>query len=675
MYINHMATLLQSTLDNKLLVRDEWLDTNGLGSYSSSSIENCNTRRYHGLLVCRQPGFEHRFVLLSKFDETVFIGDEEFYLSKNYFSPGVVVPDQEKLLNLEFNQELNPKWIFRNHNSQITKELLMVYGQDITLIKYTYENLSRDRDLNLIYLNLRPFLAFRNFNHLSKENETFNFDYSSEEKTISYKPYSSLSELKISLSEDFKVEEFSCWYENFLYPEELERGYDYEEDLACPGVISLKLESKKSIYIAVHNSGELKKSLKSLWSEEFSRRAKLIKSNNLKNTDMLSQLTYSANQFLIKSKNDTYSIIAGYHWFGEWGRDTMISLPGILLETSLEKEFTKVFKRFLDFKQDGLIPNMIGDDVEHSAYNSVDASLWLFWALQQFYYKKKCSLSLIKKEFWEDLKDIINAYVEGRSTHLKFNDLGLIESGTEQDSLTWMDARVNGLAVTPRRGMLVEINALWFNALSFVEELATEFKDPFKDKVSDLKDKVKANYMKVFWLEEKGYLADYVLPTYVNGSHNPTLIPNKQLRPNQLLAISLEYSPLGKFEQVSLVRIVEEELLTPFGLRTLNKADSQYKGHYEGDVNLRDAAYHNGTVWTWLLGPFFDALLKTTDNLDATKKRIRTMINYFDSHLKHGGYYSVSEIFDGDEPHAPRGCIAQAWSVAELRRILLQVDR
>jgi predicted glycogen debranching enzyme len=670
-----MATLLQSTLDNKLLARDEWLDTNGLGSYSSSSIENCNTRRYHGLLVCRQAGFEHRFVLLSKFDETVFIGDEEFYLSKNYFSPGVVVPDKEKLLNSEFNQELNPKWVFQNHNSQITKEVLMVYGQDITLIKYTYENLSKDRALNLIHLNLRPFLAFRNFNHLSKENDSFNFDYVREDKTISYKPYPSLSDLKVSLSEDFKVEEFSCWYEKFLYLEELERGYDYEEDLACPGVISLKLESKKSVYVAVHNSGELKKSLKFLWSEEFSRRAKLIKSNNLKNADMLSQLTYAANQFLIKSKNDTYSIIAGYHWFGEWGRDTMISLPGILLETSLEKEFIKVFKRFLDFKQDGLIPNMIGDDVEHSAYNSVDASLWLFWALQQFYYKKKCSLSLIKKEFWEDLKDIINAYQEGRSAHIKFNDLGLIESGTEQDSLTWMDARVNGLAVTPRRGMLVEINALWFNALSFVEELAIEFKDPFKDKVSDLKDKVKANYTKVFWLEEKGYLADYVLPTYVNGSQNPTLIPNKQLRPNQLLAISLEYSPISKFEQVSLVRIVEEELLTPFGLRTLNKADSQYKGHCEGDVNIRDAAYHNGTVWTWLLGPFFDALLKTTDNLDATKKRIRTMINYFDSHLKHGGYYSVSEIFDADEPHAPRGCIAQAWSVAELRRILLQVDR
>ena len=675
MYINHMATLLQSTLDNKLLARDEWLDTNGLGSYSSSSIENCNTRRYHGLLVCRQAGFEHRFVLLSKFDETVFIGDEEFYLSKNYFSPGVVVPDKEKLLNSEFNQELNPKWVFQNHNSQITKEVLMVYGQDITLIKYTYENLSKDRTLNLIHLNLRPFLAFRNFNHLSKENDSLNFSYTRLDKTVSYKPYPTLSELNLSFSEDFKVEEFSCWYEKFLYLEELERGYDYEEDLACPGVISLKLESKKSVYVAVHNSGELKKSLKSLWSEEFSRRAKLIKSNNLKNADMLSQLTYAANQFLIKSKNDTYSIIAGYHWFGEWGRDTMISLPGILLETSLEKEFIKVFKRFLDFKQDGLIPNMIGDDVEHSAYNSVDASLWLFWALQQFYYKKKCSLSLIKKEFWEDLKDIINAYQEGRSAHIKFNDLGLIESGTEQDSLTWMDARVNGLAVTPRRGMLVEINALWFNALSFVEELAIEFKDPFKDKVSDLKDKVKANYTKVFWLEEKGYLADYVLPTYVNGSQNPTLIPNKQLRPNQLLAISLEYSPISKFEQVSLVRIVEEELLTPFGLRTLNKADSQYKGHCEGDVNIRDAAYHNGTVWTWLLGPFFDALLKTTDNLDATKKRIRTMINYFDSHLKHGGYYSVSEIFDADEPHAPRGCIAQAWSVAELRRILLQVDR
>lgn len=673
MYIKDMATLLKETLDNKLGIKDEWLDTNGLGSYASGSIENCNTRKYHGLLVCKQNNFEEKFVLLSKFDENIFCNGEELYISKNFFSPGVTVPDSDMLLNCGFNQELNPKWIFQNKDMKIMKELLMIHDQDITLIKYTYENLSKDKNLNLAYLNLRPFLAFRNFHHLSKENRNFSFDYQVNENSISYKPYEELEELKITFSSEFRVEEFPCWYKNFRYPEEIERGYDAEEDLACPGVISLLLESRKSVYVAVHKgSAEVKSNLKGLWHDEFSRRAKITKSNNLKNSDLLTLLSYSANQFLIKSKNDTCSVIAGYHWFGEWGRDTMISLPGILLESPLEKEFLKVFKRFLNFKKDGLIPNMIGDDVEHSAYNSVDASLWLFWTLQQFYYKKKCSLSLIKKELWADLKDIIEAYAEGRAEHLHCNSLSLIESGTEKDSLTWMDARVNNLAVTPRRGMVVEINALWFNALSFMEELSTALKDPFRDKVSHLKKEVKNNFPKIFWLDEKGYLADYVIPSN-NSFKKETLNINQQLRPNQILAVSLPYSPLEKYQQISIVKVVEEKLLTPFGLRTLYKADPEYKGTYYGDVSLRDGAYHNGTVWTWLLGPFFDALLQTTDNKKITEKSIGEFIENFKGHILHSGYYSISEIFDGDEPHTARGCIAQAWSVAELRRILLEI--
>ena len=681
MYINHMATLLKSISDNKLVARDEWLDTNSLGSYASSSISNCNTRKYHGLLVCRQIGFPEKFVLISKFDESIFSNDGEIYLSQNYFTPRVLVPDRDMIMDYEFKQDLVPKWIYRSPQMKITKELMMVQDQDITLIKYTYENISKDKALNLIYLNLRPFLAFRNFHHLSRENESFNFNYVLSDKTISFKPYATLSELNISASDNFQIQDFSCWYKNFSYLEEVDRGYDSTEDLACPGVISLALESKKSLYIALYTGTEIKKPIKSLWKEEFSRRAKLIKSNSLKESTMLSKLSYAANQFLIRSKNDNYSIIAGYHWFGEWGRDTMISLPGIILDSPNEKEFLKVFKRFLDFKKNGLIPNMIGDDVEHSAYNSVDAALWLFWALQEFYYKKKCSLSTIKKELWNDLKDIITHYAETKSSKLSCNDLGLLETGTEEDSLTWMDARIAGKAVTPRRGMLVEMNALWFNALSFTEELACVLKDPILKKVTLLKDKVAAHFKEIFWLDDKKYLADYVLPKKayswdleVSKFRNEYCEVNKQLRPNQLMAISLSYSPLDKMSAESVVNITEEKLLTPFGLRTLDKQDPAYKGHYEGDVTLRDAAYHNGTVWPWLLGPFFDALLKTTDNLDATKKRIRTMIQYFENHLEHGGFYSVSEIFDADEPHLARGCIAQAWSVAELRRILLKID-
>ena len=659
-----MVNITESIEDNKLGLLDEWLDTNSLGSYASGSTTGSNHRKYHGLLVARQENFEDKFMLLSKFEESVFVGDNEFFLTKSHYDPGIYVPEESKLLNSSFEQKLCPTWTLANEQIKITKELAMSYNQDITLLKYSLENLSDDKKLNKIYLKLKPMLAYRIFHHNRKESEDFNLSvYANTKKTISFKPYESMSELIINSNQEIAFEEFQCWYKNFSYTEEISRGYDHLEDLACPGVISLELSTKTPLYVAV-STEELQKTTPNLWKAEMARRSKLTNKQDLQDADFQTKLDYAAKQFLIKSLNDTYTIIAGYHWFGSWGRDTMISLPGILLNTKEEKNFKKVLRRFLDFKKDGLIPNIIGDSIESSAYNSVDASLWLFWELQQFLNKKKCSHAVIKKEFWEDLKDIFLCYKGSKPEDLRCNELALLESGTDKESYTWMDACLFGSSVIPRKGMVVEINALWFNAVAFMEELATKFKDPLLEEIADTKARILANFQDTFYLQEEGYLADYIFEGVIN----------RQLRPNQLLAISLPFSPLDKDAKNSIIHICEEKLLTPYGMRTLAADDSNYWGIYEGDVVNRDLAYHNGTVWTWLMGPFFEAMIKNSENAESTIKRVKTMIEYFDNVFKSAGINSISEIYDGDSPHTARGCIAQAWSVAELRRIYLEIN-
>lgn len=665
MYSKIMVSTVNFSKDNKVAIGHEWLDTNGLGSYASSSIDNCNRRKYHGLLVCSQKSFEDKFVYLSKFEESVSVGDNEFFLNQSYFEPGVYVPEDDKKLNSSFYHSSVPTSILENDQIRIKRELAMVHGQDITIISYSFENLTDDKKLNKIYLKLKPMLAYRILHHNGRERDDIDPSvYSMSKKTISFQPSNDLSDLFINSNVEINFEHFPCWYKNFHYSEEVNRGYDYLEDLACPGTISLELTTKKPVLVAV-STQELQKTVPSLWKSEILRREKIIKESDLKDASFADKLEFAADQFFIKSHEDSYSIIAGYHWFGSWGRDTMISLPGILFATKNEKNFKKVIRRFLDFKKDGLIPNIIASTIESSSYNSVDASLWLFWALQQFLYKKKCSYVLIKKEFWQDLKDIFISYLESKPEHLKCNELALLESGTDAESYTWMDACLFGSSVIPRKGMVVEINALWFNAVSFIEELAIKFKDvEILEKATATKEKIQANFKSQFFLDEQKYLADYIYQG----------LKNKQLRPNQLLAVSLPYSPLDKDTQNLIVDKCEEELLTPFGLRTLARDDANYRGRYEGDLVNRDLAYHNGTVWTWLLGPFYEALIKVSDNKNITLKRVRTMLEYFESVFETDGMYSIAEIFDGDSPHDARGCIAQAWSVAEIRRIYLEIN-
>ena len=351
MYSRVMANILELGKDKKVALGPEWLDTNGLGSYASSSIDNCNRRKYHGLLVCSQKGFEEKFVLLSKFEESVYVGDEEFFLNQSYYEPGLYVPGNDKCLSSSFYHSLVPTTILENDSIRIKREVAMVYGQDITMVSYSLENLSDDKKLNKIHLKLKPMLAYRNFHHNGREREDLDpAVYSMTKKTISFRPNENFDDLFVNSNVNIQFEHFPCWYKNFYYTEEVNRGYDHVEDLACPGVISLELSVTKPIYVAA-STQDLQKTVSSLWKAETARRSKLTNKTELKDASFADKLDFAADQFFVKSHDDSYTIIAGYHWFGSWGRDTMISLPGILLSTRDEKNFKKLLESFLSLEK------------------------------------------------------------------------------------------------------------------------------------------------------------------------------------------------------------------------------------------------------------------------------------------------------------------------------------
>ncbi len=635
-----------------LILDQEWLDTNGLGGYASSTVLNCHTRKYHGLLVAANLDTTERSVLLSKFDEIVEHGDKSYALSFHYYLPDVYVPnDESNILNQEFCSETNPKWIYNGDNFEITKELIMPYRANTTLIKYSLKTKSKQP----IKLKLRPLLAYRNFHHLAKENSTYNLSFERLTDGIHVKPYTNMPELFIQTNIQSEFHAEPCWYKNFSYQQEQLRGYDHVEDLASPGYFEIELQNNTCLYVSVSAEVQIIEH-EEVWKQEIKRRKKT--SNKFVKT-----LEKAAVDFIIQTKDNNLTIIAGYHWFGSWGRDTMISLPGLFLETSYQADFKKVIRHFLNFEKDGLIPNMIGKDKDSSAYNSVDASLWLFWAVQQFALKLN-KYDWIQNEFWEELKNIFNAYSESRSASVKCKRNGLLESGNERESLSWMDACLDGKSVIPRYGYLVEINALWYNAVAFVEELASRFDDPILIKATELKQRIEDSYTSTFFNEEKGYLADYVR----DG------VQNLQVRPNQVLAISLPYSPVGDEIAVKVLAVVIEQLFTPVGLRTLSPHDPDYCGVYAGGTYSRDRAYHNGTVWAWLIGPLGDALFKLNNNKSKAKKQVKAIVDGFAEIINEAGIGSIAEICDGDFPHSSRGCIAQAWSVAEVRRLLMKVS-
>lgn len=640
-------TIGKNKLGNlKHSLKAEILRSNRAGSYASTTVICSNTRKYHGLLVCPVPELDNeQHVLLSDIDETIIQRGAEFHLGLHKYPGNTWNPKGHKY-TMRFDLDPIPTLTYRVGGVKLQKQLMLIEREERILIKYTLLDAHSPTRIRL-----QPFLAFRNKHQLSKENLYANMKGEKITRGVKYKLYDGYPYLNMQVS---KANEFIVapdWYRNIEYVEEEQRGYDFREDLFVPGFFEFTIKKGESVYFSAGTKPTIAGRLEQQFeSENTSRTPRTSFENNLKN---------AAAQFFVRKKRKT-EIIAGFPWFGRWGRDTFISLPGLTLSLNDPKSCEEVLNTISGELVDGLFPN-IGSGKD-AVLNSVDAPLWYIWAIQQ-YAQHTGNFSLIKKKYWPVLKEIIEKYKRGTHFNIHMESNGLIWQGEAGKALTWMDAVVSSGPVTPRIGFAVEINALWYNAINFALELAKQFKDnKFINEWNGQEEKIADSFIQTFWNENKTQIADYVDDT-----------AHYSVRPNQIFAVSLPYSPLPRKIQNEIVNQVRKDLLTPKGLRTLSPRHPDYIGVYEGNQEQRDKAYHQGTVWPWLLGHYAEAYFKLHEK--SGLNHIKKLYASFEEEMGKHGLGSISEVYDGDPPHEPGGAISQAWSVAELLRIHQMISK
>jgi len=630
----------------------EWLETNGLGGFASSTIVGMNTRRYHGLLVAATKPPVGRLVMLSKLEETVVLGGQAFELGANRY-PGATHPQGFQWLK-EFRLDPYPVFVYEVGGIEIVKTVCMVHGENTTVVRYEVRGGAASR----VQLELRPLIAFRDYHSTTHENVGLNREVKNEAGILQISPYYGLPVLYLGHNAS-AVEASGEWYRNVQYPMEQERGLDYVEDLFQPCVLRFDLTSAPATIVAATERRQAAEA-EGLVQSGRARRSGIVAEAPLRD-DFVERLTLAADQYIV-ARGEQKSVIAGYHWFCDWGRDTMIALPGLTLPSGRFDVARSVLRTFAQVADRGMLPNRFPDAGEQPEFNTVDAALWFFEAVRA-YLAYTGDYEFVRSEIYHVLADIIQWHIKGTRYNIKVDAAGLLNAGGPGVQLTWMDAKVGDWVVTPRRGKPVEIQALWYNALCIMGDLAQRFGDALGQKrYRSLSALTQWSFNRLFWHEAGGYLYDVV-----NGGP-----PDASLRPNQIFAVSLTHSMLNKERARGVVEVVEKNLLTPYGLRSLAASDPNYRGRYTGGPAERDSAYHQGTVWPWLMGPFLTAYIRVHDASDVARQQAEQWLKPLRAHLDDAGLGHVSEIFDGDAPQRPAGCIAQAWSVAELLRALVE---
>ncbi|HMQ03252.1 MAG TPA: amylo-alpha-1,6-glucosidase [Pyrinomonadaceae bacterium] len=628
----------------------EWLETNGIGGFACGTVAGSNTRRYHALLTSAIDPPLGRIRLLSKFEETIIMNGRRFDLSANQF-PSVISPKGYEYLTA-FRLDPFPIWTYEIEGNAIEKNLFMINGSNATVCLWRFVG----KPVPGTELIIRPLLSFVDYHSLQSESSVISFDFASTDDRIEIGAGESLPTLCLTHNGN-EVIETGYWYRNFEYMVEQERGFDFSEDLYQPFEIVFELDvNEASIYASTEP--DLRLDLQKAESNEIKRRSSLIRKAGYKSA-FGKQLSAAADQFIVK-RGEGRTVIAGYPWFSDWGRDTMISLTGLSLAVGRADVAKEILQEFSDHVSEGMLPNRFPDAGGDAEYNTVDATLWYFEAIRAFI-EQTGDAKAIRESIYPKLADIVAWHLHGTRYNIHLDTDGLLFAGTPDVQLTWMDAKIGEKVITPRTGKPVEIQALWYNALMIMEGLAKEFGDK-KDasRYRAMADLCKLSFNGAFWNEEEGCLFDVI----ENGERDPSV------RPNQILAVSLFHSMLDAERAAKVVAKVESELLTPVGLRSLSPRDAKYCGVYTGTPFERDSAYHQGTVWAWLIGPFIDAYRKVNGAEPDLDKRVSKLLNRFEGHLSEAGLGQMSEIFDGDHPHTPRGCFAQAWSVAEVLRVL-----
>ena len=629
-------------------VAREWLETNGLGGWASSTIAGAHTRRYHGLLVVATRPPLGRVVLLSKLDETLVLEHERFELGCGIF-PGAVHPQGYRFLT-EFVLDPFPVFTYSTGEVKLRKTIAMLAGEHTVVILYELVQAPGP-----VQVELRPFVAGRDYHHLMQSNEQVETHVQFGDGLLQYQPYVEQPTLNLMVP-NARFVAAPDWYYNYEYPMEAKRGLDAREDLFTCGILRCVLEPGRPLGVIASTEDPRGRDAVELLTGEDMRRTSVALPSAVAQNDLARQLARAAEQFLVRRGESLHTILAGYHWFTDWGRDAMIALPGICLATGRYGTARSIFRAFAAHASEGMLPNRFPDAGEKPDYNTVDATLWFFVAVYK-YLQYTDDGEFVRAELWHVMRDAIAWHERGTRFNIRVDADGLLTAGAEGVQLTWMDAKVGDWVVTPRQGRAVEINALWYNALRITSELAEKFGEPEEARrLTQRAEEVKQRFGEVFWNAAGGYLFDVV-----DGERRDPCI-----RPNQIFALSLPFALLDGERAASVFDAVDRHLFTPCGLRSLAPEDANYRPRYAGPPLERDGAYHRGVVWGWLMGPFLTALVRLQG--EAGCRRAQQIVEGFEEHLSVAGLGTVSEIFDAEPPFAPRGCIAQAWSVAELLR-------
>ncbi|HBL78058.1 MAG: hypothetical protein A2W90_08890 [Bacteroidetes bacterium GWF2_42_66] len=614
----------------------ELLRTNRAGSYLSTTLSGCNTRKYHGLLICpleELDGGKH--VLLSSLDETVIQHEAEFNLGIHKYSGDHYEPKGHKYIR-DVEMEQVPKITYQVGGVVLQRERLLVENEQQVLIRYTLIEAHSPTKLRF-----KPFLAFRNVHTLSKANMYANTKYKPAGNGVKIRMYDGYPYLHMQFSKEPEFIAVPHWYYNIEYLKEQNRGYEYQEDLFVPGYFELPIKKGESIIFSASTVEAKPLGLKQKFTNEHSKR--ILRDTFLGNIDN------AAQQFIFR-KNGKTDIIAGFPWYGPRTRQTFVSLPGLTLERDEPETFEKVIDTQLERLDDGLFPKICG--MYDCEYDASDVSLWFFWALQEYHSFTKDSAHIWSK-YGLAMKQILNGYCKGQKFNIRMNEKGLISATSKDIALTWMDSYINGKPVVQRPGMAVEINALWYNALCFSIELAKANGDKeFADEWEPRSQLAAKSFIEIFWDDQKGYLADYATDRYKNWD----------VRPNMLLAAALDYSPLDREKQKLVLSVVKKQLLTPRGLRSLSPQDPMYKGQCEGSPEQREQAVHQGTVWPWFIQFFVKAYLNIHKR--GGLPFVQKIMEGFEEEMSEHCIGTISETYNGNPPHTAKGSISQAWSVA-----------
>lgn len=618
----------------------EILRTNRSGAYHCTTIVDCNTRRFHGLLVIPVPSLDKdNHVLLSSFDETVIQHGAEFNLGLHKYQGDHFSPKGHKYIR-SYDCESTPKTIYRVGGVLLSKEKLFVSHENRILIKYTLLEANSPTTLKF-----RPFLAFRNVNHLTHENPSINRGYRETENGIIMRLYEAYPDLYMQFNKKVSFIYMPDWYWGIEYSKEQERGYDYKEDLFVPGYFELPIAKGESIIFSAGISETVTRTLKKTFEKEEIGRTK--------RTSLINCLKNSARQFYKKCGDDLY-LLAGYPWFGTRARDLFIALPGCTLSIDDTENFEAIMKT----ASEALENFMAGQNIEKeiTEIDAPDVLLWAVWAIQQ--YAKETSKEQCLQKYGALLNNIIDFICNQKHVNLFLHKNGLLYSNGKETPVSWMNSTVGGRPLSPRTGYLVEFNALWYNALKFTAELFRISGDEYKEKsLEELAGNTAASFIETF-CNDYGYLFDYVDGNFIDWS----------VRPNMIFAVSLDYSPLDRNQRKTVLDFVTKELFTPKGLRTLSPKSQGYNPYFVGIASYREYAYHQGTAWPWLFGAYFEAYLKIF-NLSGLSF-VERIIAGFDEEMSSRCIGSVSELFDGNPPFEGRGAVSYAMSTAEILRIL-----